>query len=535
MLNANDAPCGLCRLDADGRVLEANAELARLVGGRQEELIGRNFAELLTPSAKVYHQLVVWPAMTLNRHVEEATLVLRGLQDADVHVLVTARRHESRDECRFDLALFAMKERKVIEDRLLEAQRTVDQLPGLLFRLVRDPNGRYRLPYASNRFYRLFGGDTHGLFNDAAPMFERIHPGDRDAVLRALDDSRSTLHLRPLTLRLTGQGQGQALCWVRVHASVQREPDGTLIWQGSMYDVTQQQLIDERLREVDKLQAVATLAAGVAHDFNNVLGSITGLAELCGLDAEPGSVQERNLERIAQAAGRAAGLVRRLLDFSRASPRQTELICLGLVLQRSVPLLAASLPPQVRLTLEVERDTLVHVDPSQIEQSLLNLVSNAAYAMRHKGGTVRLVVDRARCETCSPQGDARWMARLSVIDHGEGISAEAQQKLFEPFFTTKPVGEGTGLGLAAVHGVITGHGGHVLVDSQLGSGTAFHLLLPCAEPAGCDAGATTQDMGVRGADLSAAVDTAAAGSQGELTALADCEPPRRDAGQRAST
>jgi signal transduction histidine kinase len=123
----------------------------------------------------------------------------------------------------------------------------------------------------------------------------------------------------------------------------------------------------------------------------------------------------------------------------------------------------------------------VQIDFAQLEQSLLNLVSNAAYAMRANGGTIQVI---ASTQVCLDQADALKRARmacLSVIDQGEGIALDIQQKIFEPFFTTKPVGAGTGLGLSAVHGVVTNHGGTVHVDSQPGRGTAFHLLLPCLE------------------------------------------------------
>jgi signal transduction histidine kinase len=193
------------------------------------------------------------------------------------------------------------------------------------------------------------------------------------------------------------------------------------------------------------------------------------------MDAVAETTQSRNLQRIIDAAGKAGALVRQLLDFSRQTPPQMEALRLSALLARTRPLLAAALPPGVQLQAQADADSLVQLDPSQMEQVLLNLVNNAAHAMRRDGGTVRIVVDHGEGGLGMPP-----MARLRVIDSGEGIAPALLPKIFEPFFTTKPVGVGTGLGLAAVHGIVTRHGGQIAVASEPGHGTTFTLLLPAA-------------------------------------------------------
>jgi signal transduction histidine kinase len=244
-------------------------------------------------------------------------------------------------------------------------------------------------------------------------------------------------------------------------------------------------LAEEGLRQNDKLRAVATLAAGVAHDFNNLLGSIVGLAELCALQAAPGSTQARNLAGILQASRHAAGLVGQLLSFARESPMQRRAVPVATLLAGSEPLLAASLPRGQVLRLQVLQDSRVAVDAAQIEQVLLNLVKNAGQAAGADAGQaeVLLVADLAPADQRLDGGAPT--ARLRVIDHGPGIAADVLPRIFEPFFTTKPVGEGTGLGLAAAHGIARHHGGALTVHSQPGVETVFSLLLPVL-PAGPD-------------------------------------------------
>jgi signal transduction histidine kinase len=230
---------------------------------------------------------------------------------------------------------------------------------------------------------------------------------------------------------------------------------------------------------------VATLAGGIAHDFNNLLGSIIGLAELCELQAAPGSRQARNLAHIGQAAAKAAALVRQLLDFSRQTPPALQRLAAGELLAHAGGLLRAAMPPHVSLDVTVAEDGPVLIDPVQMEQVLLNITRNAAHAMQQRGGAVRIVVDRA-----DPAGGAASLPaprhlRLRVADSGTGIAPAVLPKIFEPFFTTKPVGEGTGLGLAAVHGVVSRHDGVIEVASEPGVGTTFSVFLPlaAAEPA----------------------------------------------------
>ncbi len=329
--------------------------------------------------------------------------------------------------------------------------------------------------------------DDHGRIETASPAFGRATGWS------ALEAAALTAAMwpQPLPLQTTQQmrvqqarrdGSSFPAAW---SVSPIFERDGRLLSHVCIgRDITREQLVEEGLRENDKLRAVATLAGGIAHDFNNLLGSVIGLTELCELEAPQGSRLARNLGRIGQAGANAAVLVRQLLDFSRQTPRTLQRVLLSELLQRTEGLLRAALPVQVTLELVVEDDGAVCVDQVQMEQVLLNITRNAAQAMQQRGGRVRIVVDRADPASAPPDALQRSHLRVRIIDDGMGIAADVLPKIFEPFFTTKPVGEGTGLGLAAVHGVVSGHGGVIEVASEQGVGTTFSVFLPLATAAG---------------------------------------------------
>jgi PAS domain S-box-containing protein len=243
-------------------------------------------------------------------------------------------------------------------------------------------------------------------------------------------------------------------------------------------DISHQRQYTDALQQNDRLRAVATLAAGIAHDFNNLLGSIQGLTEVCQAMIEPGTGLARNLEGIHRASLRAADLVSQMLGFAREQRSEPAAMDLGAWLEGTQVLLAASLPRGVKVRLNVTDHLRVLADAGQLEQVVLNLVKNAGYAMRHNGGVVRLDAD----EWSDEHGHC-W-ARLQVADEGEGIPPGVLPRIFDPFFTTKPVGEGTGLGLAAAYGIVRQHRGDIQVKSESGKGTTFSLLLPLVATSG---------------------------------------------------
>ncbi|MCW5655790.1 ATP-binding protein [Hydrogenophaga sp.] len=253
----------------------------------------------------------------------------------------------------------------------------------------------------------------------------------------------------------------------------------------------QQKRLQAQLAQSQKMEALGTLAGGVAHDFNNILAAILGNADLARQDLAPDASSRESLHEISTAARRGRELVRQILAFSRQQPAERTPVRVGDIATESCTLLRAALPSQVQLLLECQPDTpLILADATQMGQVLINLGTNAVHAMHGRPGRVSYLVDRVAhddprlprevAQACAQVGaDA---ARVRVQDTGCGMAEDVLQRIFEPFFTTKSSGQGTGLGLAVVLGIVQMHGGDIDVSSQPGQGTTFTLYFPGASP-----------------------------------------------------
>lgn len=249
-------------------------------------------------------------------------------------------------------------------------------------------------------------------------------------------------------------------------------------------DVTEQRKLESRLRRAQKMEAIGTLAGGIAHDFNNVLAAIMGCAEISLSGCTSGGAVERNLKNILQAANRAKDLIKQILFFTREVERARTHVQLQPLIKEIVKMLRASIPKsiEIRHRIQMKSPAVVMADPTQIHQVLINLCTNAAHAMREKGGVLELSLTEIS-EEAKPRallaelGEGRYV-RLSVSDTGCGIAPEIMDRIFDPFFTTKGREEGTGMGLAVVHGIVKNHGGAIWVESELGKGSHFHVFLP---------------------------------------------------------
>jgi two-component system cell cycle sensor histidine kinase/response regulator CckA len=259
---------------------------------------------------------------------------------------------------------------------------------------------------------------------------------------------------------------------------------------------------EARLRQAQKMEAVGQLAGGVAHDFNNLLGVIQGYGELLMKRLPEGDPNVRRLEQILLAAGRGADLTRQLLAFSRQQPLQARTLDLNAMVTALEPLLRRLVTEDIALVTSLDPALYrVKADPSQIDQVLMNLVINARDAMSAGG---RLTIETANVELDAayeqdhPDAKAGSYAMLAVSDVGHGMSEETMARAFEPFFTTKEPGQGTGLGLATVYGIVRQSGGHVAVYSEPGHGATFKVYLPRTDQPAKDAAPVAPAGHVRG-------------------------------------
>ncbi len=251
-------------------------------------------------------------------------------------------------------------------------------------------------------------------------------------------------------------------------------------------DVTHEVQLEAQLKQIHKMEAIGTLAGGIAHDLNNILFPIIGYTEMSLDDASPGSQMAQNLSEILQAATRAKQLVKQILTFSKQDSATRKPIDLVPVIKEAVSLLRASIPATVEIKQVFQKGVgCILADPTQIHQVIVNLGSNAFHAMRETGGVMtislkKIVVTDAPGEVAEsssglPPGD---YLQLSVADTGHGIPPEISEQIFDPFFTTKEMATNTGMGLSMIHGIVTGHDGRIMVASEPGKGTTFDIYLP---------------------------------------------------------
>jgi PAS domain S-box-containing protein len=278
--------------------------------------------------------------------------------------------------------------------------------------------------------------------------------------------------------------------WLQVRGRCTRDASGNVHrFVGSAIDITarknaeaEKERLEMQLRQSQKLEAMGTLAGGIAHDFNNILGAILGYGELAQKAAPEGGAVRRYLDNVMQAGGRAKALVERILAFSRSGLGERGPINVQAVIEETLELLSASLPAGVSLTRRLDAgDAAIVGDATQLHQVAMNLGTNALQAMEN-GGVLEVILDRADVELGRRLSHGNLSpgpyVRLRVSDTGSGIAPEVLDRMFDPFFTTKGVGEGTGLGLSLVHGIVTDLGGVIDVRTAIGRGTTFTVWLP---------------------------------------------------------
>jgi len=250
-------------------------------------------------------------------------------------------------------------------------------------------------------------------------------------------------------------------------------------------DITQQLLLENQIRQSQKMQAIGTLAGGVAHDFNNILTAIMGYAELSQSQCDKNSLLYSNLTEIIRGADRAGQLVDQILKFSRQSEKSVSSLQISLIVKEVLKLLRASLPANIDLVFDSGDDFYVKADPTQMHQIIMNLCTNAYQALEGNGGVITIRLFRKNLSPKEgvvignlPPGS---YVCLQVEDNGIGIPSEYLTRIFEPYFTTKKLHEGTGLGLSVVHGIVNDHGGAVTAESLPGQGSYFTVYLPEAK------------------------------------------------------
>ncbi len=278
--------------------------------------------------------------------------------------------------------------------------------------------------------------------------------------------------------------------WVSANAAPVRNREGEIVAGVVVFsDVSELKQAEEEKKELEiqllqaqKMEAMGTLAGGIAHDFNNILSGIIGYTELSQMSVPKGSGASHYLGNILRAGERAKDLVQQILTFSRQTEQKLRPVSVHIIVREALKLLRASLPSTIEIRQNIASDLLVMGDPTQIHQILMNLCANAGHAMQEGGGVLEVDLRNVELDSDSASRHPDLVIGpyliLTVGDDGHGMPPKVMERIFDPFFTTKERGEGTGMGLAVVHGIVKSYGGAIHAHSEPGKGSRFQIFLP---------------------------------------------------------
>lgn len=383
-----------------------------------------------------------------------------------------------------------LRERKLAEEALRESQsryhKLVDSIEGMVWEA--DPE-TFHFTFVSSYAERLLGYSPEQWVRDSSFWADHLHPEDRDQAIACCAQAVEERRNHDFEYRMIA-ANGKVV-WIHDIVTLIFKDEGLSQLCGIMVDVTERKRLESQIRQKQKMEAIGTLAGGIAHDFNNILAAILGYSELAFHKAQNDKDVQRYLQEVRIASHRAKDLVHQILAFSHPTEQTGQLIDLPSLIKEGLRMLRATLPSSIQFRSNinvVEGNGWIMGDPTQVHQILMNLFGNSEYAMRDMGkglleiGLEELMVNE-RVSIRHP-GLAELTPgtyfKLTVSDTGQGISPEVMPNIFDPFFTTKGVGEGTGMGLSVVHGIITSYGGLITVSSQPGQGATFDVYLPKA-------------------------------------------------------
>lgn len=343
----------------------------------------------------------------------------------------------------------------------------------------------------SEQLVKIAGKDVRDNETTIEEFLASVHPDDRQAVRERLNAQGEYAAFRDAPYRII-RPDGETR-YILSRGEKIRDKSGHAIGMiGLAQDVTdrrreeeERRQLEAQLRQAQKLESLGALAGGIAHDFNNILTPLYGYTELVMQELDEKSQTYEDLGHVMKAAVRGKELVQQILAFSRQIEQERKPLMLHHIVNEVVKLLRASVSPTIEIVKENDSEVdAVIADPVQMHQVIMNLCVNACHAMRETGGRLTLKIDTHQVseqEAVVSELKPGQYVRLSVVDTGTGMDEATRQRVFEPFFTTKPAGEGTGLGLSVSRQIVAGHQGTVMVNSLLGEGTTFTVLLPLAK------------------------------------------------------
>ena len=523
------AAVGISNDSLDGKFLAVNQRFCDITGYSQEELLNLYFQKITHPddletdnryasllmngSLQNYSRekryirkngTVVWVNVTVSAMVNEKRIpqyfisIIEDISDRKrmeeeltaVHTDLESRVQERTAEL---LSANERLTREIIERNQIEEalrqneaqyKRLVEGIPGILYLFSKTLGGIYYSPQTEN----ILGYPVQYMYDHPMTWNQSIHPEDIERVNEAISNFANGEKFE-LEYRIK-DSKGNWHWFYDRSIGTHIQEDEEVVIEGLALDITERKKTEEehkklqtQLREIQKREAIGTLAGGIAHDFNNILSAILGYSELA-VDSIPNDNPARSmLQEILKAGTRAKDLIKQILAFSRKGDQERKPVLIHFIIKEALNLLRATIPQTIEIRHEIDPNSgSVLADPTQLHQVLMNLCTNAYHAMKDNGGSLGIKLHPVFLK----QGDSIQgidvepgsYAKLEISDSGHGMSKAVMERIFDPYFTTKKKGEGTGLGLAVVLGIIKSHSGYITVYSEPGMGTTFRVYLP---------------------------------------------------------
>ncbi len=478
----DNSPDLLYRSDLNGRILSISPSVFDLSGYTVEEAIGMNMAEEVYVDPNERQNFM----KELQEKGEVKNFVVQLKRKNGSTWWASTNAHFYKDHSENNLGV------EGISRDITELKRKENAL--------RESENRFRLAFHTNSDSINLNRVSDGMYIDINEGFTELTGYEREDVIgktslsiNIWNDAADREHLIEGLLK-TGRVDNMEAQFVKKSGEVS---DGLIsarilkihnedVIQSVTKEITETKQLQKHLLQNQKLEAIGTLAGGIAHDFNNMLGGIFGYAQLILINSKENPKVENYANKIFTAGERAKRLVQQILDFSRQGNLEKSQTDISIIINEVLKLIGASLPSSIEIRQNIRSGLgSVLANPEQIHQVVMNLCINASHAMQKNGGQLDVELNYAKIgidavskfQNLCPE---KYLM-LTIADTGHGMDNGTISRIFEPFFSTKEKGEGTGMGLATVHGIVKNHGGEVKVFSELGVGTTFQVLLPLTE------------------------------------------------------
>ncbi len=495
----NFLPDATLVIDREGRVIAWNQAVEEMTGVKAADMLGKGNFEYAVPFYGKRRPILIDLVLNHDREeevhylgLERKGAILAGesyipeLRGRQTYLLGTATvLHDSKGNIVGAIeSIHDITEQRQAERALVLAEEKYrgifENAPMGIFQI--SPDGRFLNVNSALARYLGYTSPEEVIdhYTDISVQLYVV-PEKRKEFLQLLEDRNSVQEYEVQMFR-----KDRSVGWASVNARAIRDADGKLLLiEGMGQDITERKTLETRLVQAQKMEAIGTLAGGIAHDFNNILAAIIGYTEMAKAKLQQQDLHPY-LDRVLEASERAKNLVTQILSFSRSGSTEIRPIDMSPLIAEGLRLLRAALPSTIEIRQQISSPLpAILAHPTQIHQILINLCTNAAHAMRAHGGVIEVTLEglaiTPAMATLHPDLAPGKFVKLTVADTGSGFAPEIGKRIFDPFFTTKKPGEGTGLGLSVVYGIIKSYGGAITVQSELGKGSAFSVYLPALD------------------------------------------------------